>query len=32
LIKTSRRFYQLEVWKQMGGKVVNKYLPDVEET
>ena len=31
LIKTSRRFYQLEIWKQMGGKVRNKYLPDVEE-
>ena len=31
LIKTSRRFYQLEIWKQMGGKVVNKYLPDVEK-
>jgi len=32
LIKTSRYFYQLEVFKKMGGKVKNKYLPDVEET
>lgn len=31
LIKTSRCFYQLEVFKKMGGKVKNKYLPDVEE-
>lgn len=31
LSKTARRFYQLEIWKQMGGKVRNKYLPDVEE-
>ena len=32
LIKTSKCFYQLEVFKKMGGKVKNKYLPDVEET
>lgn len=32
LIKTSKSFYQLEVFKKMGGKVKNKYLPDVEET
>ena len=31
LIKTSRCFYQLEVFKKMGGKIRNKYLPDVEE-
>ena len=31
LIKTSKCFYQLEVFKKMGGKVKNKYLPDVEE-
>ena len=31
LIRISRRFYQLEIFKQMGGKIHNKYLPDVED-